>query len=370
MAKKTKKKIFSFQGFDAQHIQNTERYSRIIEALYNQAVSDYAVMAARIKINQDKPFLFSDYAGLKARSQKIISVLAQNITATITKGTTEEWLFAGQKNDAFIESILDVSKLSKPTLQKYQNNNLEALKVFQNRKQKGLGLSEKVWNYTQQMQTQMEMGLDVALGEGKSAQELSRELKQYLVDPDKLFRRVRDKRGVLQLSKNAAAFHPEKGKYRSSSKNALRLARTEINMAYRESDHLRWKQLDFINGFEVKLSNRHVIYDICDIVKGKYPKDFKFVGWHPQCMCYAVPILITPEQLNRDELEELRAAINGTEYRPFQSPDIVTKVPEGFTDWIKENAERSKDWKSQPYFIIDNFKGGKISGGLDIKKTS
>ena len=36
----------------------------------------------------------------------------------------------------------------------------------------------------------------------------------------------------------------------------MRMARTEINSAYREADSIRWQQLDFIVGYEVKTSNR------------------------------------------------------------------------------------------------------------------
>lgn len=370
MAKPPKKQGFSLQGFDAEHIKQSEGYTKMVDSLYNQAVSEYAKMADKLKIDPSKPFSFKDYPGTKAKSEAILSGLASKMEAVIVQGSEKQWLYACKKNDAFISSIIDTTKLKKSTLAKFQDRNLDALKTFQTRKTNGLGLSDKIWNYAGQMKTQMEMGIDLAIGDGKSAQDLSRELKQYLVDPDKLFRRVRDKHGVLQLSKNAKAYHPGQGKYRSSHKNAMRLTRTEINMAYRESDHLRWNQLDFVVGFEVMLSNNHPVYDICDVVKGKYPKEFKFIGWHPQCRCKAIPILQDPKEFDTDELNELTAAINGTEYEKFQSVNTVYDVPKGFKDWIAENAERSKGWKSQPYFIKDNFKGGNISGGLKVATKS
>ncbi len=367
---KPKKQGFSIQGFDAEHIRQSEQYTQMIDALYNQAVSEYAQMADKLNVDPSKPFSFKDYPGAKAKAEAYASQLASKMEAVISKGSAEQWLFACKKNDAFIASIIDTSKIKKSTLNKFQDRNLDALKTFQTRKVNGLGLSDRIWNCAGQMKTQMEMGIDLAVGDGKSAQALSRELKQYLVDPDKLFKRVRDKHGVLQLSKNAKAYHPGQGKYRSSHKNAMRLTRSEINMAYRESDHLRWNQLDFVVGFEVKLSNNHPVYDICDIVQGKYPKDFKFIGWHPQCRCKAIPILQDPKEFDTDELNELKAAINGTEYKPFQSANTVTDVPTGFKDWIAANAERSKGWKSQPYFIKDNFVGGSISGGLKVATKS
>ena len=63
-------------------------------------------------------------------------------------------------------------------------------------------------------------------------------------------------------------------------------------MAYRTSDQVRWKKLDFVTGYEVMLSNSHPVTDICDEMVGKYPKTFVFAGWHPNCYCYTVPILM------------------------------------------------------------------------------
>ena len=107
---------------------------------------------------------------------------------------------------------------------------------------------------------------------------MARDLKQYLKHPDKLFRRVRDERGILHFSKNAAAFHPGQGVYRSSYQNARRLAVTETNMAYRTADHERWQNLDFVVGIEIHLSSNHTckgrdgkpyrFEDICDQLQG------------------------------------------------------------------------------------------------------
>jgi hypothetical protein len=127
-----------------------------------------------------------------------------------------------------------------------------------------MNLSQRVWKYVGQYKDQIELGLDVGLGEGRSAQQLSRDLRQNLQDPDRLFRRVRDKHGNLVLSKAAKAFHPGQGVYRSSYKNAMRLTRSEINMAYRESDWLRLQQLDFVVGFEVHRSNHEPLFK-CDL---------------------------------------------------------------------------------------------------------
>jgi hypothetical protein len=374
MADKTPKKTgFSLQGFDANHIRQTEGYVQAIDNLYNIAISEFAKVAGGLNFNPDKVFSFADYPQARNAAQQIVKQLAAKMQAVIVKGSREQWLYACKKNDEFLKSILKTTKIKKSVLNKYQDRNMEALDTFQKRKINGLDLSQRVWNYAGQMKTQMELGIDIALGEGKSAQALSKDLKQYLVDPDKLFRRVSDKHGKLVLSKNAKAFHPGQGKYRSSYKNSMRLTRTEINMAYRESDQLRWQQLDFVVGYEVKLSNNHTTLingvptpfkDICDELVGKYPKSFVFKGWHPQCRCVSTPILQDRDEFNDDELSELRAALKGSEYKKLESRNKVTDVPDNFKQWVSDNAERSQNWKSQPYFIRENFKGGTIAGGL------
>ena len=87
--------------------------------------------------------------------------------------------------------------------------------------------------------------------------------------------RVRDEPGQLQLSKRAKEFHPGAGVYRSSYKNARRLAVTETNMAYHKADNERWRQLDFVLGYEVQVSGTNPnVCPLCMELAGKYPKEF------------------------------------------------------------------------------------------------
>jgi hypothetical protein len=128
-------------------------------------------------------------------------------------------------------------------------------------------------------------------------------------------------------------------------------------MAYRSSDHERWQQLDFAVGIEVRLSNNHTLNgkpftDICDELAGKYPKGFKFTGWHPQCRCHAVSILKTPEELMRD----MDGMVEGEDV-PEESANAVRDVPEGFKKWVEKNGERIAKAEQRgklPYFLREN----------------
>lgn len=366
--------IIQLRGFDAKHYTRTERYTKQVAKLYQTAADEFASLAGKVNLPSDGTFNFDDFPKAKKQARGIVSRLAGKIEAVVTSGQRAEWLAACQKNDAFLASILNTSKLSKEEAERYQARNLEALSTFQKRKEGGLNLSQRVWKYANELKDAMELGIDVGLGEGKSAQELSRDLRQYLNEPDRLYRRVRDKGGNLRLSKAAKLYHPGQGVYRSSAKNAQRLTRTEINMAYRESEYLRWQQLDFVVGFRVMLSNNHTIknskgepvplVDICDTLAGDYPKTFKFVGWHPQCRCFVVPIMSDYDEYNKDRANRLKAIVKGAQYKSLPSRRTVKDVPPAFRDYISSIEERAKGWKSMPYYIRDNFKGGKISGGL------
>lgn len=368
MAKRQKTTRFSIQAFDNAHYRTTEQYARAVDALFDVATKEISQAAARGKIDPDKPFSFDDYPKIKGVMQEVTVQLADRLTTTIETGSKKQWLFACKKNDGFIASIFNTTKLSKARLNKMQDRNLDALQAFQGRKVEGLNLSERVWKYVGQYREQMETALDAGLGEGRSAQQLARDVKQNLKDPNRLFRRVRDKRGNLVLSKAARAFHPGRGVYRSSVKNAQRLTRSEINMAYRESDWQRWQSLDFVVGYEIVRSNHEPLCDcdICARLVGRYPKTFKFIGWHPQCMCYAIPILMDEETFDDNELGDLKAALRGTTYKHRQAANTVPDVPDGFKEWVKEHIEAQKGWSSTPYFIRDNFKNGDLSKGLKI----
>lgn len=366
--------IVRLRGFDAQHYARTTRYARQVERLYNTACSEIAAAAGRIDIPEDGVFSFDDFPATRRQAQGILNRLAKRVEAVIETGTRTEWQAACDKSDTFLSSILRTSRLSPEEAAQYQARNLEALQAFQQRKAGGLGLSQRVWKYTEEFKTAVELGIDVAVGEGRSAGQLSRDLRQYLQNPDKLFRRVRDKGGNLRLSKAASMYHPGQGVYRSSAKNAERLARTEVNMAYREAEYLRWQQLDFVVGFRVMLSNNHTttdskgkkvpLTDICDELAGDYPKTFKFLGWHPQCRCVVVPIMSDYDEYNDDRANRLKAIVRGKTYKSLPSRRTVRDVPAAFRSHIEAIAERAKGWKSMPYYIRDNFKKGVISGGL------
>lgn len=343
--------------WERQHLKDLSALDKRIELIYETAVKEAARIGATIgDFNPDRLFSFSDYPITRKRIEKLLSGLKSGLSAAIVNGINSAWTLSNNKNNELARQVFgdNVGKLSQAQYRRYFSTNDEAREAFIQRKTNGLNLSDRVWNYTNQFKEEIELGLDVCLRNGVSAEDMTKELRQYLKFPDKLFRRVKDEHGVLQLSKRAAAFHPGQGVYRSSFKNARRLAATETNIAYRTADYTRWQDLDFVVGIEIKLSNNHTLNgieftDICDKLKGLYPKTFKFTGWHPHCKCYAVTILKTEEEMAEDN----RRIMAGEE--PVQgSKNEVTDVPDNFKQWLTDNEDRAKRSFSVPYFITDN----------------
>ncbi len=111
--------------------------------------------------------------------------------------------------------------------------------------------------------------------------------------------------------------------------------------------------MDSIIGYEVKLLGnqnckgvpQRAFYDICDELKGRYPKDFKWLGWHPNCRCYVVPIIKSEERFWEDE--DKRGDDN----------EEVTELPDNFKQWAAQNKDRiarAESRGTQPYFVRDN----------------
>lgn len=301
------------------------------------------IIVNKIVLKDNQSFSFYSYAFsklAKKRFRKMYSDIYNSLKQSIIK----EWNVSNKKNDELVKKI----KLFKDRERFFKRND-DSLNAFFERKREGLNLSQRVWNLTTQFRKELELSIDTSIREGKSAQLLSKEIKKYLNEPDKLFRKIKDQNNKYTLSKAAKEYHPGQGVYRSSSKNALRVLRTEINIANKIADIERWQTLPFVVGYEVKRSKNKYFCSVCDSLKGKYPKSFKFPGWHPQCLCFIVPIL-----MNHEEMLKLNEyLIKGKEIN-WKSKNEVEELPSNFLQWIKENTERISTAKSLPYFIRDN----------------
>lgn len=279
-------------------------------------------------------------------SNKIKTDLLNKLYILMQSGIKQSWVIG----EAISYSSLKKNVPAEILQQKFKKAASPHILEYLNRKTFGLNLSQRVWNLSNGMIDQIEATLQLGILEGKSANSISGDLKQYLKDPDKLFRRVRDEKGNLKLSKNASNYHPGQGVYRSSFKNARRLAANEINKSYRYAQWETWQNLDFVVGQEIRRSNHVYDCDVCESLKGRYPKDFKFSGFHVQCRCYVIPILSTQK--------ELLDSINDDS--PVRSKNEIKSFPGNFHKWVEDNKQRYKpntnDWIDENEEVKKMFK--------------
>lgn len=341
-----------------QHRRRVEGFLSRLEKSYARATARFISLSQSVSYDHDSIFSFSNYAQLNNAVDEVVKSLALGIRSVVLSGTSAEWAQGTQIATSTVGRVLSSIGMSKDSLSKgaesfYFDNHQSVLKAFQGRMiSSGETLSKRVWDLANHHKLENELAISIS--KGASAAETAEQIKSLLNEPDKLFRRVRDEYGELQLSKHAAQYSPGAGIYRSSYKNAMRLARTEINMAYRNSEIAGYQDKDFVVGYEIHRSTHDYDCDVCAELAGKYPKDFEWSGWHPNCRCFITPILIT-----EDEMKARRESIlRGEEFDSSSSENAVKDVPDNFKDWAEENKDRIESSLVNgkvPYFINNNL---------------
>jgi hypothetical protein len=339
--------------------------------LYNCYLSALNLFQLKKTLSDNTPFWFSRNAAADKQMNKLISTFSKQANALFLNGIERSWKIGNENaidkirlafsGDARQRKAFDQIRAEATQEQRNQGGRASAIR-FADMKRNGLTLSDRVWKLGNGMKQEIETIVQNGMKEGKSADQLSRELKKYLNEPDKLFRKVRNKEtGELELSEAAKKYKPGQGVYRSAKKNAMRLARTEIAAAYRRAAWEQFQDDPRITGIRISLSNNHTcvnprtgqpepFYDICDELAGDYPKSFLWTGWHPQCRCVMNPIVISGDEATK----YIDAKVGGKTYTPKQ----ITKPPKALDDWLRINGDRitrANDNNTLPYWLKDNL---------------
>lgn len=166
---------------------------------------------------------------------------------------------------------------------KINTNAMDALLRFN---PSGITLSDRIWDISWHAEKAIRNRIQMAVLSGDSAAGLSRDIRGFLAEPEKLFRRVR-KGGKLVLSKPAQAYHPGTGVYRSAYKNAMRLARTEMARAYTEGTIRYMKQKEWVDGVIWRTASGNPCPMCADLDGSFFLKDEPpGCPAHPNCFCY------------------------------------------------------------------------------------
>lgn len=158
----------------------------------------------------------------------------------------------------------------------------------------GYKLSDRVWKLNQLMNENLKHMIEDAVNNGKSAVNFAKAVENYL-----------DKPGPAWTT----AIRPSVTGRGSIKYNALRLARTETNNAYRKAQQISAEKSDIVKGIKWNLSRSHTGEHDCECEKfatqdlyglgpGVYPPG-KIPISHPNCMCYLTDVLYEGEELIR-----------------------------------------------------------------------
>lgn len=349
-----------------------------IFALYGNSY-EAAIKLAEVRkaIEAGTPFTWKDNPAAERKVNKILSSLADSTSNLVKEGVVTCWdngekgakekIVASYRGGALQE---EADELSNDALKAHRAKGATG-HSYANASRGGMNISTRVWNLTETAKKELEIMIQNGVLEGKSPLEISRGLRKYLKEPNALFRRVKNKEtGELELSKAAKDYHPGRGVYRSAYKNARRLAVTEMNAAFRRAEWESYQNNPLITGYEIRLSNNHTtlikgqripLKDICDDMAGVYPKTFLWTGWHPQCRCEMIPILVS----ENDFRARIRARKEG-KLKNWKPKSTTTDIPENFNRWIQDNSDRIaaaggatqtqtiKNWKGLPYWMQNN----------------
>lgn len=325
---------------DKQHIARMIIQEQRINALFLQFINSISPELKRWKDVGRKDVWVSNKA-IEKQIDVHLKQLQDQLLKLIESGANDSWNFAHEKNDKFIKAYIKGMALPKVVEKGMFIRNAEAFQAYFNRIEDGMTFSDRVTNNViEGAKEQIQFYLKSGISAGRSADVISRDIRQLLKDPDKRFHRIKNDAGKLIESAPMKNYHPGHGVYKSAYKNAVRIAATETNLAYRLADSERWKRNESVLGFEVKRSKNGLPCVVCDSLKGKYPKGFVFPGWHPFCICLAVPIMMTTEESARYYAEKYSSDYTGGKVNPTYVTDIPTHA-QTFLDKNPTYAQKS-----------------------------
>lgn len=331
-------------------------YNKRLGRLYSDYVKKLTSLGyGEDVLEDDALFNFDNFPQLKARLDDIFNDYYQNSLLCYKSGITDGVALAYNHDEMVIGGY---SVLTDKAIRVARDTAAATFISNRLKAKNGLNLAQIVWNYCQQTKSEFEMAMSNTIadgiGKGSSAEEIGKSIRRYLNDPDMMYRRYH----TIKVQKNGkkkdvvtwrrrriidgkVRFIEEPlekvgmGVYRSARKNALRVARTEINAAYHKARNERWKNEPFVIGQYIHVSPQHNIDDICNDLEGRYPKDFDWRSWHSNCICTSDPITIQGEE----KKEFYKRLMAGEDMSNYVSPFAVLTMPEKYNQYIRDNSE-------------------------------
>ena len=366
-----------------QYLAQLER--QLIKIYGSTYASAIEIAEVRKAIENGETFKWSDNKAAVAKVDKLLKELIDKVTTLIANGIKASYKKGssniegqlvkalGLRNSNKKKAVAEICKAATDTRREMGMSASARL----NERRGGLQASAAIWQ--QNAKKEIEIIIQNGVKEGKSPNAIATSIRGYLLEPNRYEQSVLNKKtGKLERSDAAKEYKPGQGVYRSSYKNALRMARTEMTAAYRAAEWESYQNNPLIKAYEIRLSSNHTtkrtvkgksvvepLTDICDKLTGVYPKTFKWTGWHPQCRCIMLPVLCSNndfDKLLEARQKDRKAKEQGKEAKEVEKlkKQAANKpLPKQFTQWIKDNQERidlaKKKGSSIPSWITDNY---------------
>jgi len=212
----------------------------------------------------------------------------------------------------------------------------------------GLKLSDRIWKMAKQTAQDIQKQVMLSLQTGMSARRLRDQIlktaEQQPIEIPKWLKRQLKEAEPDAIAKKVEKYIKKKQKY-----NAMRVARTEIQRAWRVNYVEQTKELPFVKGIKWNLSGSHQEKDICDELAtanptgmgpGIYPPDsvpYNGGPAHPQCLCYLTSVL-APLELP-DETTEPAQQVQKTTPRKSGKTTKATEPKDIFDEAMEKIAK-------------------------------
>ena len=167
--------------------------------------------------------------------------------------------------------------------------NTAAVEAIWARTRNGMKLSDRIWQTSENARDNIRSIILDGVARGRDAVKVARDLEQYV------------KNGAATMAGDYPGMMARIGKRvpKDITYEALRLARTEMSMAFLEGTYAAGRTNPAYKGVRWLLSSSHPLPDICDdlaaadlygLGPGGYPAGDEPPLPHPQCLCYVAPL--------------------------------------------------------------------------------
>ena len=166
----------------------------------------------------------------------------------------------------------------------------------------GLSLSDRVWKYANESAQKIQNQIALNLRLGNSALNTARQIQEVNEQVIRIPKYLQKQIDLLD-NKNLASNLIDNYVKKTLHYNAMRVARTEINNAWKGSYKEKMDQLDFVENVKWNLSRSHKDPCVCEtyasqdlygLGSGVYPKNavpHNGLSAHPNCLCNITMIL-------------------------------------------------------------------------------